>query len=282
MTLLLGVDGGGSGCRVRLADRGGQVLAEATGGPANITTDPDGALANILGAARQAAQRAFPDEDAGRVLARTVAGLGLAGAIAAGAAERLAPHLPFARLRIENDALTTVLGALDGADGIVAAMGTGSVFADWRAGRFRQIGGWGFLLGDEGSGAVLGRAILARALRAADGCAPMTPLLAGLLDRHGGQDGILRHALAARPADFATLAPLLFASDDPAAQAVLDAAAADVAGSIDRLHSDGALPVTWVGGLGPAWAARIGNRWGQRAARGTALDGALRMAAMLA
>ncbi len=48
MDLIIGVDGGGSGCRVAVADAAGTVLARAEGGPANIATDPEGADRSIL------------------------------------------------------------------------------------------------------------------------------------------------------------------------------------------------------------------------------------------
>lgn len=278
MRLFLGVDGGGSGCRVRLTDADGHMLAEAASGPANIALDPEGACANILTASTKAVVAAFPGQSPADVMAGITAGLGLAGTVAAGAGDWLAARLPFARAVIESDAYTSTLGALGGQDGIVAAMGTGSVFAALRGGAYRQIGGWGFLLGDEGSGAVLGRRLVALALRAGDGLAAMTPLLARVLDRHGGAHGTVAWAIAARPADFAALAPDLFTSDDPAATAVLEVAGEEVAASIAHLQGPGALPVAWTGGLGPLWAARLGDRWPCVAPIGSALDGALLLA----
>ncbi len=276
MNLFLGVDGGGTGCRVALADGQGRILARADGGAANIASNPETALANILTASRAAAAQAFGDQ-AEAVLPRIHAGLGLAGANASGAAGWLGAHLPFAQSRIETDAITAVKGALGAADGIVAAMGTGSVFAIQHAGRIRQIGGWGFWLGDEGSGAALGRALLARALRARDGVVLMTPLLQALLDEFASPDRLVTFSLTARPGDYAAFAPRLLTSDDPAAQAILAAAVAEVRATIAALQPKTALPVTFIGGLGPAYAARLTD-WPQRPAVGNALDGALQLA----
>lgn len=272
MTLFLGIDGGGTGCRAAVADGAGHILARAEAGPANIASDLTGAARNILAAAAQAAR------DAGARLEDMVAGLGLAGANAAGAPTALGAHLPFARLRIVTDGVTAVMGALGEADGIVAALGTGSVFGVQRGSAVRQIGGRGLALGDEGSGAWIGRAILSRALRAVDGLAPMTPLLAELVDKMGGDDRVVAFSLTARPADYAALAPRILISDDPAAQAVMAAAEADVAQAIGALQQPPALPVVFLGGLGPAFAARLAGRWPQRTAQGTALDGALLLA----
>ena len=162
MGLFLGIDGGGTGCRAAVADREGRVLGRGQGGSANIWTDPEGALASILAAAGSAA------EEAGVEPARLVAVLGLAGANMAGAGERLAGRLPFASVRIETDAVVALKGAVGAGDGITATLGTGSVFGVQRAGRTRIVGGWGFLLGDQGSGARIGRALLEAALLAHD------------------------------------------------------------------------------------------------------------------
>ncbi|MBC7156937.1 MAG: ATPase [Rhodobacteraceae bacterium] len=271
MAFHLGVDGGGSGCRAAVADAAGRIVGRGAAGPANIASDPDGAAANILAAARAA----LAEAGEGAVAA---AGLGLAGANAAGAVARLRAALPFARVTIETDAVAATLGALGTADGIVAALGTGSVYGVQRAGRVRQIGGWGLVLGDEGSGAWIGRAVLARALRAVDGFVARTPLLDALLVEFGGPDGIAAFAVTARPADFAALAPRVAAGDDPAAAAVMARATADVARAIDLLQRAGALPVVFLGGLGAVHAARLAGRWERREAAGSALDGALMLA----
>lgn len=268
MRVFLGVDGGGSGCRMRLVDASGATLAEARGGPANIATDPDGARANLLAALEQILPQG----------AQATAVFGLAGANAPGAADLLARGFPLADLRIVSDALTSATGALGGQDGIVAAIGTGSVFASLRGGTFRQIGGWGPALGDEGGGAALGRRLLQHALRAATGLRGMTPLLAATLARFGGAEGVVGFGVTATAPDLATLAPALFTTDDPAAETILAEETAAFAPFIDLLQAKGIVPVTWTGGLGPQWAARLKGRWPERAPQGTALDGAVRLA----
>ena len=282
MTLYLGVDGGGSGCRAAVADAAGRVLGQGSAASANIWTDPEGALANILAAARAALAEAAPGAGTGEVNAV----LGLAGANVAGAAERLAPGLPFTRVRIESDAVVALKGALGDEDGITAALGTGSVFGAQRGGVVRMIGGWGFQLGDHGSGAVMGRALCEAALLAHDGQVERTPILAALLAEHRGPAGLVAWGKAAAPADFARLVPRILdgaAAGDPAAAAILARAEAEVARAIDRLMADGPVPVAFLGGLGPVFAARLAGRYGGliRAPRGTGLDGALLMARRL-
>ncbi|QYK41102.1 MAG: ATPase [Paracoccaceae bacterium] len=273
MAFYLGLDGGGSGCRAAVSDAAGRVLARVEGGPANITSDAEGAARNILDTARRAMAAAGIDVIAG-------AAMGLAGANATGASERLRAALPFAPLRIETDAVTATLGALGGRDGIVAAIGTGSVFASAEGGRIRQIGGRGLVLGDEGSGAWMGRAALAAALRAEDGHAALTPFLSALIAEHGGSLGVIAAAGTARPADFAALAPriLAAAAEDVAAAAILAEALREVAAAIDILQAGRALPVVFLGGLGPAFRDRLAGRWPVAEPLGSALDGALMLA----
>lgn len=274
MQLILGVDGGGTGCRAAVADLSGLVLGRGEAGAANIASDPDGAAGNI----RVAVEKAL--EQAGATQTDVnCAVLGLAGANLPGALERLAETLPYPQVEIVTDAITAARGALGGKDGIVAAIGTGSVFAVQRGETIQQYGGYGFLLGDEGSGASLGRALLSRSLRAHDGVVAMTPFLDAILLRIGGPGGIVAFAFAAQPADFAALAPDITASDDPAAKAIMAAAMQDVAAMLDRLQAGSGLPVVFLGGLGPTYARRFQTRWPIIPAIGTGLDGALQLAA---
>lgn len=275
MDLYLGIDGGGTGCRAAVADASGRILGHGAAGPANIATDVLGARDNILAAASKALAEAECPPDA---IVRLAAGLGLAGANAAGAAQALRQALPFMRLRIETDGHAAVRGALGGHDGIVAAIGTGSVFARKSGGVIHQIGGWGLVLGDQGSGAWLGRGLLAEVLAGLDGFRPMTPLLRQVAAEFGGKEGIIAFSLSARPADLAGLAPRILASADPVAQLLLARATDDVAAAISVLQGDRPLPVTFIGGLGPAHAERLAGRWPIRPAQGTALDGALMLA----
>ncbi|WP_372840053.1 BadF/BadG/BcrA/BcrD ATPase family protein, partial [Phaeovulum sp.] len=210
----LGVDGGGSGCRAVLADATGQILGRGAAGPANVFSNPQGALENVLTASAQAMAGVCAP-------AEVIAALGLAGVNVAG--DGLAQELPFARARIESDVVIAIKGALGDAPGIVATIGTGSVFARQQGSELRVIGGWGLTLGDEGSGAWLGRALCARALLAIDGFTEKTPLLAELVTDFGGPQGIVGFAARATPADFAALAPRVAGLDDPAALALMDA-----------------------------------------------------------
>jgi glucosamine kinase len=283
MALYLGIDGGGSGCRAALALASGRVVGRGEAASANIWSDPDGAVGNILAAARAALAAAG---EAGRE-DRVHAVLGLAGANVPAAVAGLAGRLPFARARIESDALIALKGALGEEDGIAAALGTGSVFGVQRGRAIRMIGGWGFLLGDQGSGARIGRALLETALLAHDGLSPPSPLLGAVVRELGGPAGVLGFGQRATPGDFARYAPRLVeaaAVGDPAAAAILAAAEAEVVRAIEALMADGPVPVCFLGGLGPVYASRLAGRYPGllRDPKGTGLDGALMLARQLA
>lgn len=271
MQFFLGIDGGGTGCRAAVADAAGIVAGRGEAGPANIASDPVGAARNILVAAEAAIAAAGG-------VSVVAAGLGLAGANAAGATERLRDALPFARMTIVTDGITAVKGALGARDGVVAALGTGSVFAVQRGGSIRQIGGRGLVLGDEASGAWIGRAVLSAALRGVDGFRPLTPLIGAVLEEMGGPDGVVAFSLRARPVDFAALAPRVVDSGDPAAVDIMARAEADVIEAVHVLQDGADLPVVFLGGLGTVFARRVAGRFSVQDALGTALDGALILA----
>lgn len=273
MSLFLGIDGGGTGCRAVLADAQGRILGRGAAGPANISVQTEIPFANILAAARAALDQAGHGD-----LDKLTAVLGLAGANVTAQARELQALLPFHRTRIVTDAVISATGALGGDDGIVAAMGTGSVFAVRAGGETRQYGGRGFMLGDEGSGAVLGRALLTEALRAEDGFAAMTPLLRSVLDDLGGIEGVISFGFRARPVEFGAFAPRIVTGDDPAAARIFDAAVTQVREMIEVLQQGRGLPVVFLGGLGAHYAQRLAGLWDIRPARGTGLDGALLLA----
>ncbi|EEW26520.1 BadF/BadG/BcrA/BcrD ATPase family protein [Rhodobacter ferrooxidans] len=277
MALFLGIDGGGTKCRAAIADASGRILGQAQTGSANIASNADAARDNILAATTQALTEAIGAQGVAAELPRLTAVMGLAGANIPSSSARLQAALPFAA-RIISDAVIAVKGALLGGDGVVASLGTGSVFAVQRAGVVRQIGGWGFILGDEGSGAWLGRALLSRALRSVDGLVPQTPLLTAVIAELGGPDRVVTFARDSRPADFAGFALRIAASDDVAAREIMTQAEADVGAAIALLQGDRPVPLVFLGGLGASYAPRFAGRYQIAEPLGSALNGALWLA----
>jgi glucosamine kinase len=282
---LIAIDGGGTGCRALIAAPDGRALARAEGGAANINSDPQGALRNIVETTQSAAGKAGLEPD---ILQEAVAVLGLSVAYVGGNCERLRQLLPFALSAVHSDAVIATRGALGANDGVMGIVGTGSVFTAQERGKIRMIGGWGFAVGDLGSGARIGQALLERALLAYDCIRPASALSREVMRRFEDEPGrIVGFATKARPGEFATFAPLVFDEayeDDLVAREVAGEAVCDVEQALDAVMPAGCDRICLLGGLAPLFAPRLAERYRAilRAPSGDALSGALDMALELA
>ncbi|HET7221947.1 MAG TPA: BadF/BadG/BcrA/BcrD ATPase family protein [Rhodanobacteraceae bacterium] len=219
-------------------------------------------------------------------------------ALARQLAERLARSLPARMVAVMSDAITSHAGALGGKPGVVLAAGTGAVTVAIGAhGRFRRADGWGPWIGDEGSGAWLGRSGMQAAARALDGRGPATILMEAAA-RQFGSVGELVMKLGSDPnparsmAVFAPAVAEAARNGDAVALRVMEAGATALAHSMIAAANalDSAEPVTGVviGGLvnlgsillDPLCAAleRSGANLQLRPAEGTSIDGARHLA----
>jgi glucosamine kinase len=251
--ITLGVDGGGTRCRARLRDGAGRLLGEAEGGLANVYQDFEGALRSIAETARAACAAAGLPEDATRTFR---AGLGLAGVTDPARADAVArAGLPFSSVTVDNDAVIACLGAHAGGDGGIVISGTGSAGLALVGGRRHAIGGWGFALGDDGSGAMIGRAGLRRAILAHDGLAANTPLTDSLLAAFADVPAMVDWARTALSRDYGRFAPQVFEAaraGDPHGRAIIDEAALAIAAMVANLVAAGAPRVVLVGSVARA------------------------------
>jgi len=159
-SLFVGVDGGGTKTAA-CAAVGASGPARTFSGPAAqaLRDGPEAAAATVAGVVAEA-QSAFEGVPLGGVA------VGLAGAgmedIRARVADALAPSLGGAPLTVVHDAHVAHHAAWGDASGAVLLVGTGSlVYARTEEGEELRAGGWGTRLGDDGSGAALGRAAAA-------------------------------------------------------------------------------------------------------------------------
>ena len=201
---LIGVDGGGTGCRAAVATPDGRILAEGKGGRANVSTDCATAIDSVLTATRNAIESAGLDV---ADMPRAVAHLGLAGYTGPEMGPRVQAGLPFAKSGLTEDTTTTIVGAVGEQDCHLIALGTGTIVGRQKAGVQTCIGGWCYQVSDQASGAWLGHGVLEQTLLVVDGITPASPLSQQMLDKFGGGAGIVQFSLKARPGDFATLAP---------------------------------------------------------------------------
>ena len=137
--------------------------------------------------------------------------LGLAGSNVGTYAQQLETILPFARSRVETDALIALEGAVGEGDGAMAILGTGTAYMARRNGVTKAIGGWGFQVGDQGSGGRIGRDLLEETLLAHDGIRPSSPLTDEILAvfRNSPED-VVEFTITAKPGDYGGFAPKVF------------------------------------------------------------------------
>lgn len=256
---LVGVDGGGTATRALVARRDGRVIGQGQAGPSALGQGIESAWVQV----QLAIGNAFASAGISSApWERCALGAGLSGVSnRPWRDEFVAGNVGFARLIAETDSFTMLLGAHGGKPGAIVAAGTGSIGEVLRPDGTRfSVGGWGFPVSDEGSGAWLGL----RAVRLAQ-CATDGRINAGALVRHVwatcGADRDALQAWCDRAGQFAyaQLAPAVFESEaaDPAAAQLLANAAASLDAIALALDPQGGLPLAVCGSIGRRLAPRL-------------------------
>ena len=247
----IGVDGGGTRCQARIEDVDGRQLGRGAAGPATTRIGADKSLEAVRKASIAAAIDAGLSPTA---LSQMSAGVGLAGIGRKGALETIqrCPH-PFRQVVYANDANVACLGAHGGLDGGIVIVGTGSVGFARVKGCELRIGGYGFAISDEGSGADLGLQAVRLALRAHDGRAAPSDLSLDIMARLGPDAATLvAWAEQATPAEYGSLAPIVLShaeAGDPLAREIVVEGARQVDVLIHSLTEFGAPRISLLGGL---------------------------------
>jgi glucosamine kinase len=261
MTLVVGIDGGGSTVRTAVVRDDLNVLGAATDAAVNPSViGHEAAAARIQAAVRAALQAAHVTSDE-----IAAAAIGVAGAAREHSEtwlyEVVTPVLPTAHVVPSSDLEIALVGARGERRGILVLAGTGSAaYGVNQAGETLLVGGWGYLLGDEGSGYWLGMEALrlvAHADDRQDSNTGLTPLVLSTLKLAQPRDLLhwLYHAETHRHREIAALAPLVIgaaeAGDEGAHELVVSAAGRLAAlGRITarRLHME-APAFAFAGGL---------------------------------
>ena len=282
MTLFLGIDAGGTSSKSRLTDEQGNVLGSGKGGPANTRIGLDALHEILLDVSMQAVKEAGLNETE---VSEIKCGMGIAGINRMGMKPQIqALDFPFANVQYTSDAMIANLGAHMGGDGAILILGTGSVGLVKRGEDSFSIGGYGFPISDEGSGAALGLSAIRHALRALDGRTRPTPLSQAITKQY---DHAIPRIIAwmddAAPGDYAAFAPLVMDyadNGDEIALSIVRDAALHVERFIETIISRGAPRCVLMGGLAermkPWLRVRIAAQL--QDAEGDALDGALILA----
>lgn len=250
--LYLGIDGGGSKCRVVIVDAADQLLGEGLGGPANPLRGMKVATDSILTATQQAllaAGMTFND------MSRLIAGAGLAGVNMPQYFQLFSEwQHPFAEFHLTTDLHTACIGAHKGEEGAVIIIGTGSCGLADVGGQRLDIGGHGFPYGDSGSGAWFGNQLVHHVLLHKDQIGAATQLT-GLLSEALGVSAtldIVSQFMHATPTVFARYAPLVFTAaeqGDQVALQIVHAGARHIDDIARRLFSLNPQRLSLIGGL---------------------------------
>lgn len=279
----LGIDGGGTNCRARLANEHLETIAEIRGGPANTTIgDGTQAYGSIIDVSKKVFEKAGLGEDD---MSNTIACLGLAGAhLASSKRDFAAREYPFAKTLVHNDVETAREGAHLGEDGAVLIVGTGSAGLAKVNGVLHPVGGWGYHISDTASGAILGRAIARRSIEALDGLCEGSPLTTAIANKLGGTtDSMMAWSFKAWPKDFASLIPMFMEfveQGDPIAQEMMAFEYEQLDQFANWFKARGAKKLAIVGGFGERLLPRLQKRYGDfvMGAQADAQHGALLMA----
>jgi len=253
---VVGIDSGGTKTVGLLADDTGEVLAKARGGGANLVIHGELGVEKVLYQVLEDLESPGPIE---------AICLGMAGVdrpeekeLIQGLLRRLGLRK---KIRIVNDARIALVAGAAAGIGIVVSAGTGSIaYGEDPSGKTGRSGGWGYLLGDEGSAFWLGHAAVRQGIRAVDGRGPATTLfdrIAKKLDLDV-PDGLVKwfydqELSRDRVAKLAILVEEAADDGDVAANSLLDQAAqhlARAARAVDRkLTFTEGYPLVLAGGV---------------------------------
>lgn len=186
MSALLAVDGGGTSTRCVIADNEKGILADIVGGPCAISRGQQAALASLYATLDHALREAGPPKTLKAMC------LGLSGVSTTGAGPQVQQSVmrflqergycvPATAILVVSDSEIALAGALAGRPGIVLIVGTGAAAVGRDAqGDFFRADGWGWLLGDAGSGHDIGRSALRAAFASLDGRSAPTRLVSAI------------------------------------------------------------------------------------------------------
>lgn len=206
----IGVDGGGTKCKVRLEDDQGNLLAEAMAGSANAARDLNGSIESIL----QASEIAIAASNIeGLTLQDVHAGIGLAGLNIPEVMQAFKKKtLPFASASITSDLHIACFGAHQQDDGAIVIIGTGSSGLVIKGEQQFEYGGHGFAVGDKASGSWFGKMAIIHCLEVLDGIKNSDEFTNAIMDflNCNNAYSLVNLTLDAPPSFYATLAPLIF------------------------------------------------------------------------
>ncbi len=211
---VIAIDGGGTSCKAALfTTSNNNAICTVSTGPANVFSNFDLALKNIIAAANQLKLLAKEHEGLSISLNQCHLSAGLAGAKSELVKQKLNSWVhPFLSIDITTDIHIGCIAANDFKDCMLVIVGTGSCIANFKDRTVYEFGGHGFHLGDQASGSWLGKKALIWYLNALDTNVNNSELK-DFLEKEVGKDksAIIENYTASNPARSAELAPKLLA-----------------------------------------------------------------------
>jgi glucosamine kinase len=260
-TIVIGIDGGGSKTHAIVADGSGNTLGEATGPGSAVKPGEEEKSADVIAeAARGALASAKVSDLTPRVLYVGVAGAGRENAKQA-LWQALVARDVASDVVVQPDFSIALDDAFGEGAGVLLIAGTGSAaFGRSPAGSSGRCGGWGPVIGDEGSGTWIGRRALSIVSAAADGRESQTALTGAVLTAAEVNEvsELIPWAASATREQIAALAPVVFSvaeAGDLRANAVVSLAVEELMLHVralgQQLFGDerAAIPVALAGGL---------------------------------
>jgi N-acetylglucosamine kinase-like BadF-type ATPase len=265
--LVIGMDGGATKTAAILSDLAGQILAEATGGPSNPqiagVEKTAGVIVDLL-------EKLCDKVNCGTNEVLSIVA-GLAGAGREGDKERVRSatlaeakrrKVSIGKVGIESDGRIALEGAFKSGAGIILIAGTGSfALAKDHKGGIHRAGGWGRVIGDEGSGHTIGREGLNAVSKQFDGRGKPTALTQLIDERFGlsDQEKII-NAVYRQNFDIATIAPLVVeaaAEKDVECARILNKATFELSEHVrilvrrieESAHARSKIPLSFIGSL---------------------------------
>ncbi|MCJ7625200.1 MAG: hypothetical protein MUO76_17015 [Anaerolineaceae bacterium] len=281
--LILGVDGGGSKTIALLADHQGNVLGRGSGSSSNHLYIGEAAARHSL---MDAIQSAFKAANLPFQMVSAIC-LGMAGAdrpedctlIKSWVDEEKLAH----KSSVVNDCILLLWAGTPEGWGIGVVSGTGSIVVGRRRdGQVQRAGGWGYLIGDEGSGFVVGKAALQAISHAHDGIGPPTRLTEHILDHWGlhTPTDLIHHLYntdvgVGEIAKLAAFVGIAVKEGDPVAQEILGRAGHDLGRAVVAVHQKLGFPQEVPTALGGG--VLVNNIFLADALRNVVLDSGLRL-----
>ena len=274
---ILGLDGGGTKTIGRIINKVTNQQWQYSSGPSSLTNNMLSARQNVT----TICEHLLKNANCSPHQVTAVFGIAGAGNKSLASEFKSALNLRLGKLTIVSDARTSLYGANLGNPVAVVALGTGSVgMRMLEDGKEFIVGGWGFSIGDQGSGAKLGQMAIHQSLTEIDCFGKTVSLLGRRISDLLGKEraDILEWIRHAQPHEYAAIAPLIFElkNNCEAAAAVLSIHLQKVDNLIKVTLADTKLPLVVLGGLAEPTKAIMPKKLLSRlsAAKGNAVDGA--------